>query len=632
MSLIQIQDVSIEFAGNYIFRDISCVIAPNSRIGLIGPNGSGKTTLIKIMLGLLEPGSGTVASAKRLEVYYLAQSQQIDPDKIMIDYIHQSRQDIFSTWKQIEALSTCSGNHESNPKLEEALNHFHQLGGYEFENEVKYVLTSLGFEPPTWQKRVGDYSGGEQTRICLAAILLKPFDLLILDEPTNHLDIAMITWLEKYLTKQEKPYLIVSHDRTFLDNTVNTIYALEHGSLAITKGNYSSYSEARRIALLAQERSFERQQKFIAETMDFIRKNMAGQKTLQAKSRLKMLNRMEIIQKPRSDRSFNLSIQKRDRSGNDVFVLADLCLAIDESKILAEDISIRAGYQDKICILGPNGCGKTTLLKTLLNEHPVLSGYLKIGASLEIGYYDQHQSNLDPSLSVMETLWQIVPDATNGYVLSWLARFGFTGDDVEKKVSILSGGEKSRLSLSVLIHQNPNLLILDEPTNHLDIAMTDDLLEALKDYSGTILFVSHDRYLMKELASKYWVFHKTIRDNRILNTISEIDADHEKALELTFSNPELEKAPPTQRERKRKINPWYLEQLHKKIEDLNRDAAGLHEHLMEINMALADSKTYTDEKRVLQLKQDYADTEENISRIKEKINMHEEEYLELSYE
>lgn len=633
----------MEFAGTYILKDISCVIAPNSRIGMIGANGSGKSTLIKIMLGFLEPSEGTVCSAKKLGICYLPQNMQLDPDQLMIDFIHRSRADIFETWKKVEQLNhefhelslqdSASRDSETIQKeLEQTLILYQELGGYEFENEVKFVLTSLGFPPESWNKQIRYYSGGEQTRICLASILLKPFDLLVLDEPTNHLDIAMISWLEKYLLKLEKPYLVVSHDRTFLDNTVTSIYLLESGNLSVTKGNYSSFFEARKIAMLTQQREYERQQKYIEETKHFIQRNIAGQKTLLAKSRLKALDRLELIEKPLSSREMNLNIEKSKRSGNDVFVLENACLGISEEAILAENISIRADYQAKICILGPNGCGKTTLLKCLLGERSIISGKLKIGASLEIGYYDQYQNILDDRLTVKETLWQIVPDATLGYVLTWLARFGFKGDDVDKQVSVLSGGEKSRLSLSVLIHQNPNLLILDEPTNHLDIEMTDALLKALQNYSGTIIFVSHDRYLMRELSTKYWVFHKTTDGKRIFRTISELEADHQKALELTFSTPELEKKAPAPRERKKKINPWHLEQLHKKIEDLNREAAELHEHLMEINMALADSKTYADEKRVLLFKQEYTGIENKITQIKEQISLYEEEYLELCYE
>jgi len=319
----------------------------------------------------------------------------------------------------------------------------------------------------------------------------------------------------------------------------------------VTKGNYSSFSEAFAIAQMAQERQFDRQQKFIAVTNDFISRNIAGQKTNMAKSRLKMLSRMEIVQKPRHQKQIHLSINSSGRSGNDVYTLQDVEFGIPAGISLARDINLRAHYQNRICIIGPNGCGKTTLLKILMGEHDIISGHLKIGASLEIGYYDQHQVALDESLTVMDTLWQIVPEATRGYVLSWLARFGFTGDDVDKYVGILSGGEKSRLYLCVLIHQNPNLLIMDEPTNHLDMAMSDSLLKALQEYTVTIIFVSHDRFFIEHLATKYWVFHKALEGNKIYPTVSAPDLELKQAIELAFSMPEVKKSPPPPKEKKK---------------------------------------------------------------------------------
>ncbi|PKN80070.1 MAG: ABC transporter ATP-binding protein [Candidatus Cloacimonetes bacterium HGW-Cloacimonetes-1] len=635
MSLIQVNSVSIEFGGNYILRDISCTVAKNSRIGMIGPNGCGKSTLIKIILSMLTPTEGTIAIAKRCEIAYLPQNMKLDPGLIMIDYIKDARKDIKGIWDAIDRLSSAlhqKHEEETEKKLAIAIEQFHAIGGYEFENEVKFVLTSLNFPPDTWEKRIGDFSGGEQTRICLAAILLKPFDVLILDEPTNHLDVSMISWLEKYLNKLDRPYLIVSHDRVFLDNTVTTIYNLDGGTLAITKGNFSSYKAAEEISLMSQERMYERHQKWIEETKDFIARNIGSQKTIQARSRQKMLDKTEIIKKPKNHRMLNLNIQNVDRSGNDVFVLEDVRFGIDEDFVLAEAVSLRAHYKDRICIVGPNGCGKTTLLKTLLDENEILDGYLKIGASLDIGYYDQHQFGLDESLTVMNTLWQIVPDATNGYILTWLARFGFRGDDVEKRVGILSGGEKSRLNLSVLIHQSPNLLILDEPTNHLDIDMTDALLTALQSYSGTIIFVSHDRYLMRELANKYWVFRKKLDRTRVFTTIEEIKDDLDTALELSFQIPEVPKPQAIQREKKRKINPWHLEQLQKQIDDQHDDLSTLNIQLNMIHDRLSNSETYANQNQVILLQDQMLETEQRIDKIKVQIHDLENKYLEMSYD
>ncbi|MEN6444986.1 MAG: ATP-binding cassette domain-containing protein [Candidatus Cloacimonas sp.] len=635
MSLIQIINAGIEFAGNHILSNINCTLEHNSKIGLVGSNGCGKTTLLKLMLGILPPAEGKVLRAKKCRIAYLQQNPVLNTNFTMGNFITNSRPDILNLQRKIEELSDILQNSHSEDlemELQKTLNDFQAIGGDDFANTMKFVITSLGFSENDYPKPLSLFSGGEQTRICLAKILLMPYDLLILDEPTNHLDIAMITWLEKYLNACNAPFLVVSHDRVFLDNTVTTIFHLKDAQLTITKGNYSAFAEADKIERLSKERQFERQQKFIAQTQDFISKNIAGQKTAQAKSRLKMLSKMDIIQKNEPDKKIHLAIQSGERSGNDVFTLKDVEFGIVGSSPLAKNVNLRAHYQDRICILGPNGCGKTTLLKVLMQKLEIFSGSLKIGASLEIGYYDQHQISLNEDLTVLETLWQIVPFETRGYVLSFLARFGFTGDEVNKVTSILSGGEKSRLLLCVLIHQKPNLLIMDEPTNHLDIEMNDSLLSALQNYAGTILFVSHDRYFMQQLATKYWVFHKALENNLLYPTVSEIDSGLEKALELAFTLPEIKKQIAKPKERKKKINPWYLEQIHKQIEQEQIHIEESHSLIDKINNELAISSTYSDETKAKELKKQINLLLNNIDKSKEHISELENEYLELSYD
>ncbi|MBW6513992.1 MAG: ATP-binding cassette domain-containing protein [Candidatus Syntrophosphaera sp.] len=635
MSLIRATGLALEFGGTYVLKEIDCSLERNSRVGLIGMNGSGKTTLIKLLLRMLQPTSGEVLRARNCRIAYLPQDLKLNPDTLMLDYVRSSRPDLLTLSAEIELLSReLEENHSaaSEARLNVAIERYTALGGYEFDNELKYVLTSLDFPESSWTKRNGDFSGGEQTRICLAAILLLEHELLILDEPTNHLDLEMISWLEKYLLKQGKPFLVVSHDRQFLDNTVSSVWCLRDGALSVTKGNYSSFREADDIARLSQQRQFERQQKFIAETRAFIQKNMAGQKTNQAKSRLKMLDRLEVVKKPGQQKQMKLAIAASKRSGNDVYTLKDLRFGIWPDLELARDVNLRAHYQDRICVLGPNGCGKTTLLNILLGEHEIIEGSLKTGASLDIGYYDQYQASLDDALTVMETIWQLVPQAPQGYVLSWLARFGFRGDDVDKRVSVLSGGERSRLFLCRMIHENPNLMILDEPTNHLDIDMTDSLLEALQDYRGTVIFVSHDRWFFSKLATKFWVFRKKASGQNVYTTVEEPDCDWQRAIELAFEEPETAKAPPPPRERRKKRNPWYLEQLHLQIEQGNHRLAGLNDQLHTVHLELSRSETYADQGRVSILQSEMARLEKEISAIQDHIGDLEEEYLRQSYE
>jgi len=623
-----LDNVGIEFAGSYLFKDISCTVEHNSRIGLIGANGCGKTTLLRIMLKEMEPSSGIVSGSKSSKIAYFSQNPEFETELTVEEYVRSAREDLQSAWQEIMNYS----NEADIDKLHKAEERFQQLGGYEFDTEMKLTLTALKFQPELWNRKLTTFSGGERTRLALAHILLSRYDLLLLDEPTNHLDIAMISWLERYLSSQGRPYLIISHDRIFLDKTVKTIYSMENGSLSITKGNYSSWFEAQKIRFLEQERQWKQQQKWLKDTKDFIARNMAGQKTKQAQGRLKILNRTELIERPKEKHSLNLKVRSLDRSGNDVYRLENVEFGIG-AKLLAQDVDLYCGYRDRICLLGQNGSGKTTLIKLLMEDISPQKGKVKVGASLQIGYYDQYQNEMDENLTVYETLRQLVPMATEGYILSWLARFGFRNDDVTKSVSILSGGEKSRLYLSILIHERPNLLILDEPTNHLDIMMMDALLEALQDYDGTIIFVSHDRYFIQKLASRYWVFHKVMKNNEVYPTIKEIDKPFDELLSVAYSEPEAEKIKTEQVNiRQKKINPWVLEQLQKEIEQYHTDLIKKQKELAKAQLQLSHKETYARGDAFKELHVTISELEAGILHTQKTIDQLETRYLEMIYE
>ena len=635
MSLIRAIDVSIEFSGKSILRNINCSLEHNSKIGLIGANGSGKSTLLKVLYGMQTPTSGKVQTAKYCNIAYLPQDYHPLSNRVLIEYIRSARPELLRLEREIERLSeelNKNPDEEIEAELNEVIEQYTYYGGYDFENEIKYVLTSLNIPPESWNRKCGEFSGGEQTRIALANVLLTNGDLIMMDEPTNHLDLEMITWLEKYLQNLKKPFIIVSHDRQFLDNTVKTIWCLRDGQLTITKGNYSTFRKADEIAQLSQARQYEQQKKYIEETENFIRQNIAGNRSNLAKSRLKQLERMEIVKKPSDQKSIKLSIEANKRSGNDIYILENVSYGIPPDKELARDINLTVNYMDRICILGPNGCGKTSLLKVLLQDSDIFSGTLKVGASLDIGYFDQQQNDLDPSLTVLDTIWQIIPEATIGYVRSWLARFGFYDDDIDKKVKQLSGGEQSRLYLCRLIHTHPNLLLLDEPTNHLDLQMTESLMEALKNYNGTIIFVTHDRWFMKELTTKFWVFRKLKAENGFYTTIQEYIGNWEEAMNMAFEKPEVTKTPPPPRKRKNRINPWHMRSILGEIEESSREYELLIEEMQEIQYELSQSTTYSSPEKVKLLQKQLKELEETMTQLKELIDDMEEKYLELYYQ
>jgi ATP-binding cassette subfamily F protein 3 len=339
-----------------------------------------------------------------------------------------------------------------------------------------------------------------------------------------------------------------------------------------------------------------------------------------------------MIEKPKDKHSLNLKLQSADRSGNDVYRIEHVEFGIG-TKLLAKDVNLYCGYKDRICLLGQNGSGKTTLIKLMMEDIEPRKGFVKVGASLDIGYYDQYQNEMDEDLTVYDTLKQLVPMATDGYILGWLARFGFREDDVKKYVAVLSGGEKSRLYLSILIHEKPNLLILDEPTNHLDIMMMDALLEALQEYDGTIVFVSHDRYFIQNLASKYWVFHRVMAHNVVYPTVTELDKPFQALLDIAYSEPEVQK-PKTEQvnNRQKKVNPWVLEQLQKEIEQQHQVLKNKQTDLHNVQAKLSQTETYNDANKFKLLREQMATLEESIIQSRNEIDELETKYLELIYE
>lgn len=625
MSLLKVENLSHNFGDIDIFKNISFSVEKNSRIGLIGKNGSGKSTLFNIISGNILPHKGKLSYTKKIKISYLTQEPNLPEAMKLYDFVLQSRPDYLeleAKLRQAEHNLSEDSSEKNMQNLAKLQQQFEIIDGYNYTTQIKLVLTNLKFPQSVWKKPIANFSGGEKTRIQLAKILLEPFNLLLLDEPTNHLDLAMIFWLENYLRKIEQPYIIISHDRYFLDNTITKIFELENCRLHQYNCNYTNYKTAKKNNIELQSKQYERQQKFIKKTQDFIQKNMAGQKVNQAKSRQKMLAKMDVIEKPEVEKKIKLNINSKSRSGNDVCKLHQVAIGYPDN-ILAHNINLELFYQDKIAVVGPNGCGKTTLLKIINQELKPLSGKIKLGTGLQIGFYDQMHLSLNDSLTVKETIWQLAPTADQGYVLGYLAKFGFRGDNVEKPVSVLSGGEKARLYLAKLLHEHPNFLILDEPTNHLDLDMIDSLETALQDYEGTVLFVSHDRYFIEKVASKKWSFENgTIRETSA--NLEDIFAQIGRA--QTFQNAKRNSA--DKPKKSTKTNPIILKKKLQEIENKNSDLEKLEEELISLQSEFYDPNIYNRPQKLKKINSEIKNIKDNINRLREEIDILEEDYLQ----
>lgn len=630
MSIISLSNISHNFGDDDIFKNISFTLEDNSRIGLVGRNGSGKTTLFKIIIERILPKEGVLHVAKNRKIVYLTQEPELDETQTLQECVLESRLDYIDLKQKMETAEHQLSEDHSEQNLEkysQIVQKFEQIDGYNFQTEMKLVLTNLKFPETVWDQGIAKFSGGEKTRIQLAKFLLQPYDAILLDEPTNHLDIEMIYWLSDYLNRINKPYIIISHDRHFLDTTVTKIVEIKDKTLHHYGGNYTFYREELEHRTILQEKEFRNQQKKLKKMDDQIKQYRIWGRARdsevmfkRAKELEKRREKIEEIAKPAKAKSINLNIQTNGRSGNDVYLLENLSFGFP-NKSLAKNINFRVGYQDRIAVLGRNGCGKTTLLRLLNEELKPQHGIAKKGAGLNIGYYDQMHLILDDSLTVQETLWKLIPMETRGYVLSYLARFGFRGDDVEKKVGILSGGEKARLYLAKLIHEKPNLLILDEPTNHLDIDMINSLEEALLNYEGTIIFVSHDTYFIEKIAKQKWFF----RNDTIEKT--------ELALEELFSQNEViikSNKSTKQKTKKQNINPFVLEKLFQKIEQTNFNIEELTVAIECLETEFHIPETYKNDKIVKKLTKEINDKKLELNFLKIELDNLEHEYLELS--
>lgn len=506
MIIAQAQDLEQRFGGNTIFSNISFSVPDNARIGLVGPNGAGKTTLLKIMTGQQEPTSGQFTINKGLTVGYIAQENALDEDKTIWDEMLTVFDNLIEKNKRITKMQEQIAEHPEDEDLlkryDQLAYDFEQEGGFTYQAEIKSILNGFNFKENTWQKVIGTLSGGEKTRLAFVKLLLQKPPVLLLDEPTNYLDLDTLDWLEAFLKNYQGAIITVSHDQYFLDHLANQIFELNFGKLTTFKGNYSQYVKERELMNNQQEAAYEKQQEKIKKEEEFIQKNLVrASTTKRAQSRRKALDKMERIKPPKHKQKVRINFTSDRPSGKEVLIAKDLTIGYPD-KTMVSDIDFQVNKNDRVAIIGPNGIGKSTLLKTIMKKIEPKDGSIKYGASLDIGYYDQELQSLDPSKTVLDTIWDRHKTMPEKDVRSILASFLFTAEDIDKTVGQLSGGQKARLTLTVLSLEKDNFLLMDEPTNHLDIEAKEVLEQALDTYDGTLLFVSHDRYFINELANK----------------------------------------------------------------------------------------------------------------------------------
>ena len=508
MIILQANKIERSFAGEVLFDNINLQVDERDRIALVGKNGAGKSTLLKILVGEEEPTSGEINKKKDISLSYLAQDSRFESENTIYDEMLHVFDDLLRTEKQLRQMELEMGQ-KSGDDLNKLMSdydrlseNFRQAGGFTYEADIRAILNGFKFDESMWQMKIAELSGGQNTRLALAKMLLEKPNLLVLDEPTNHLDIETIAWLENYLVNYSGALIIVSHDRYFLDKVATITFDLTKHSLDRYVGNYSRFVELKEQKLATEAKNYEKQQKEIAALEDFVNRNLVrASTTKRAQSRRKQLEKMERLDKPEAGKkSANMTFHSEKTSGNVVLTVENAAIGYD-GEILSQPINLDLRKMNAVAIVGPNGIGKSTFIKSIVDQIPFIKGEKRFGANVEVGYYDQTQSKLTPSNTVLDELWNDFKLTPEVEIRNRLGAFLFSGDDVKKSVGMLSGGEKARLLLAKLSMENNNFLILDEPTNHLDIDSKEVLENALIDFDGTLLFVSHDRYFINRVAT-----------------------------------------------------------------------------------------------------------------------------------
>lgn len=633
MILLQLNDISKSFDGEDIFTDVNFEVKTGERIGVVGRNGAGKSTLMKIIAGVENYDSGHISKIKNLTMSYLTQQMTLNSEATVFEEMSKPFEHIKkienlimdeTDWLARNGQDYKSDEYQSHiEKYETLTNRYEQLDGYQYESKIKTVLHGLNFTESDFNKPINDYSGGQKTRLSLAQMLLKEPDLLLLDEPTNHLDMETTKWLEDYLKYFKGAIVIISHDRYFLDKIVTQVYDVTLGNVKHYVGNYEQFIKQRNQYYEKRMQEFEKQQEEIKRLETFVEKNITRASTSgMAKSRRKTLEKMERIDKPMIDaRSANIQFGFDRNTGNDVMHIHDLKIGYDSPITLPINLEVFKG--DHIAIIGPNGVGKTTLIKTIAEKQNKLGGQIIFGANLQIGYYDQKQAEFKSNKTILDYVWDQYPHMNEKDVRAVLGRFLFVQEDVKKIINDLSGGEKARLQLALLMLQRDNVLILDEPTNHLDIDSKEMLEQALKDFEGTIIFVSHDRYFINQLANK--VFDLNINGGQMflgdykyyIEKTEEAAAikAHETVTQNNFENKEINQDANTSTYISQKQQKRQQRKLERQIEHCERQIEELEAQISHIEEQLTQPEVFNDPLKASKFANQKSDIEQKLEQI-----------------
>ncbi len=644
MIILQLNGITKYYGADPILSNIKLEVQSKDRIALVGRNGAGKSTLLKIISGELSYDSGEIMKPKETTIDYMGQDTVLESTLSIWDEMLTVFKPLQKMEKELRKLEEKMGDpsyQQDSNNYEKLLKEYDQLqisfkdlGGYQYEADIRSILHGFRFSNFDYSTPISTLSGGQKTRLALAKLLLTKPDLLILDEPTNHLDIETLAWLEQFLQNYDGAILIVSHDRYFLDKVVTQVYEVSQKTTYKYPGNYSNYLTQKAERYEREMKQFEKQQDEVAKLNDFIQKNIArASTTKRAQSRRKQLERMELMDRPNDGEkgaSFSFDIERQ--SGNEVLKVDNLSIGYEENQFIVKNINLRATRQDSIALVGPNGIGKSTLLKGLMNKLPFVSGKIQFGSNVTVGYYDQEQANLTSNKAVLNELWDDYPTTTEKEIRTVLGNFLFSGDDVLKVVSTLSGGEKARLALAKLMMQKANFLILDEPTNHLDLDSKQVLENALISYPGTLLFVSHDRYFINRVTNKvielspegtteflgdydYYVEKKAEMEER-----KELEAAN-MAQELSVGK--SDKASYIQDKEQKKL----LRQRKRRIEEIEERIAEVEAKLEQNEELLCDPVIYQDHEKSQLLNNENQTFQQELSTL-----MEEWEELQLSIE